>query len=116
MVQSFYDHTRDPQVLMETRRLLAYEIEALAEAPLLVVQTSPPENTFVPAGPRNIGVRGLVAPGAAVTINGKPVPVRDSGYFCQAWFMPDNQPVITVEVNENGAHRSVSRSFILEHE
>jgi len=116
VVQSFYDHTRDPQVLMETRRLLAYEIEALAEAPLLVVQTSPPENTFVPAGPRNIGVRGLVAPGAAVTINGKPVPVRDSGYFCQAWFMPDNQPVITVEVNENGAHRSVSRSFILEHE
>ncbi len=113
VVQSFYDHTRDPSVLMETRRALAAEIEALADDPLLVVQTSPPENTFVPAGPRNIGVRGLTEPGATVLINGKAVPVRDSGYFCLACFLPDDRPSITVAIDKDGAHRSATRSFIL---
>jgi hypothetical protein len=113
VVQSFYDHTRDAAVLMETRRMLAGEIEALESGPLLVVQTSPPENTFVPAGPRNIGVRGLVAPGASVTINGSGVPVRESGYFCRAFFMPDDKPVITVIVTESEDARSTQRSFIL---
>ncbi len=116
VVQSFYDHTRDPGVLMDTRRQIAAEIEALDAAPLLVVQTSPPENTFVPAGPRNVGVRGLAAPGAAVTINGKAVPVRESGYFCLAYFMPDDTHVITVTVTENVREHSTTRSFLLEEE
>ncbi len=113
VVQSFYDHTRDPGVLMETRRALAAEIEALAADPLLVVQTSPPENTFVPAGPRNIGVRGLAGPGATVLVNGAPVPVRDSGYFSLPCFLSDNKPTITVSVEKDGVERSVTRSFIL---
>ncbi len=116
VVQSFHDHTRDPAVLMETRRQIAEEIEALDSAPLLVVQTSPPENTFVPAGPRNVGVRGLVAPGAVVTINGKAVPVRESGYFCLAYFMPDDTPAIKVTVTEGGREHSTTRSFLLEQE
>ncbi len=116
VVQSFYDHTRDPDVLMEARRAIAEEIEALQSAPLLVVQTSPPENTFVPAGPRNIGVRGLVAPGASVTVNGSAVAVRESGYFCMTHFMPGDKPVIAVTVEESGEQRSAARSFILERE
>ncbi len=116
VVQSFYDHTRDAAVLLETRRLVAGEIDALESGPLLVVQTSPPENTFVPAGPRNIGVRGLVAPEATVTVNGKAIPVRASGYFCAAVFMPDDRPEITVTVEEKGRTRSAVRSFILERE
>lgn len=116
VVQSFYDHTRDAAVLIETRRMIADEIVALHNEPLLVVQTSPPENTFVPAGPRNVGVRGLTNPGATVTINGKNVPVRESGYFCLAYFMPDDQPVITVTVEQDGKQRSAARSFILQKE
>jgi hypothetical protein len=114
VVQSFYDHTRDPNALLAARRAVAQEIEALDSAPLLVVQTSPPENTFVPAGPRNIGVRGLVAPGATVTVNGGAVPVRESGYFCKPHFMGDDAPTITVAVKRNGTERIATRSFILE--
>ncbi len=114
VVWSFHDYTRDPNVLLETRRAIAEEIEALQTEPLLIVQTSPPEGTVVPAGPRNIGVRGLVPPGATVTLNGKPVKnVRPSGYFLQAHFMPDRAPTITVTVEHQGNKRTIKRTFRL---
>jgi len=114
VVWSFYEYTRDPQTMLETRRVIAREIEGLSTEPLLIVQTSPPEGTVVPAGPRNIGVRGLVRPGAKVAINGRPVKnVRPSGYFLQAYFMPDNNPTITITVEHNGKKRIVERTFKL---
>ena len=88
--------------MFDTRKAVAREIEVLTTGPMLVVQTSPPEGTVVPAGPRNIGVRGLVAPGAKVMLNGKPVEnVRPSGYFLQAHFMSANNPTITNDVSRN---------------
>jgi hypothetical protein len=100
--------------MLDTRELIAREIETLQTEPLLVVQTSPPEGTVVPAGPRNIGIRGLVPPGAKVTINGKPVQnVRPSGYFLQAYFMPDSKPTITITVEHKGKRRSTQRTFKL---
>ena len=74
VIWSFHDYTRDPNVLLETRRAIAEEIESLQSAPLLVVQTSPPEGTPIPAGPRMVNVRGLVPPGATVKLNGEPCP------------------------------------------
>ncbi len=113
VIWSFYDYTRDPQVLLETRRAVAEEIEALQNAPLLVVQTSPPEGTPIPAGPRMVNVRGLVPPGAQVLLNGQPVPnVRPSGYFYQCCFLNDD-PTITVTVDYQGAQRTVRRTFPL---
>jgi hypothetical protein len=114
VVWSFHDYTRDPNVLMQTRRRIAEEIEALRTPPLLVVQTSPPEGTVVPAGPRNIGIRGLVPPGATVKLNGKSIGgVRPSGYFVHAYFMPDDKPTITLTVESQGKNRSVQRTFKL---
>jgi hypothetical protein len=114
VVWSFYDYTRDPEVMFNTRQAIAREIEQLTTEPLLVVQTSPPEGTVVPAGPRNIGVRGLVPPGARVTLNGKPVQnIRPSGYFFQAHFMPSNNPTIAITVEHNGKKRTVERAFRL---
>jgi hypothetical protein len=114
VVWSFYEHTRDPDIILDTRHAIAREIEELLTKPLLIVQTSPPEGTFVPAGPRNIGVRGLVQPGAKVTINGKPVKnVRSSGYFLQAHFMMANNPTIEVAVEHNGKKRTTERRFRL---
>jgi hypothetical protein len=114
VVWSFHDYMRDPSVMLDTRELIAREIETLQTEPLLVVQTSPPEGTVVPAGPRNIGIRGLVPPGAKVTINGKPVQnVRPSGYFLQAYFMPDSKPTITITVEHKGKRRSTQRTFKL---
>ena len=78
------------------------------------VQTSPPEGSVVPAGPRNIGVRGLAPPGAKVLLNGRPIGnIRPSGYFFQAYFMPDGKPEIVVTVEHEGKRRSVSRTFRL---
>ena len=68
----------------------------------------------MPAGPRNIGVRGLVRPGAKVTVNGRPVKnIRPSGYFLQAYFMPENNPTITITVEHNGKKRTAERTFRL---
>ena len=114
VVWSFHDYTRDPNVILNTREAIAREIEGLQIKPLLVVQTSPPEGTVVPAGPRNISVRGLVPPGAKVTLNGKPVKnVRSSGYFLYAYFMPDNKPTISITVEHNGRKHSIERTFKL---
>ncbi|MBN1346625.1 MAG: DUF4091 domain-containing protein [Phycisphaerae bacterium] len=112
VIWSFHDYTRDPNVMLETRRAIAEEIEALQTEPLLVVQTSPPEGTIVPAGPRNVGIRGLAPSGATVLLNGKPlVNVRKSGYFLQAYFMPDDGATITVAVEHEGKKRTVQRTF-----
>jgi len=114
VVWSFYEYTRDASVMLDTRLAIAREIEQLSAGPLLIVQTSPPEGTVVPSGPRNIGVRGLVQPGAKVTLNGKPVRnVRPSGYFLQAYFMPANNPTITITVEHNGRKRTTERVFKL---
>ncbi|MBN2269879.1 MAG: DUF4091 domain-containing protein, partial [Sedimentisphaerales bacterium] len=114
VVWSFYEYTRDGDVMLDTRSVIAREIEQITTEPLLIVQTSPPEGTVVPNGPRNIGVRGLVEPGAKVTINGSPITnVRSSGYFLQAYFMPANNPTITITVEHNGRKRTAERTFKL---
>ncbi|MBN1902970.1 DUF4091 domain-containing protein [Candidatus Sumerlaeota bacterium] len=112
IVQSFYEHTRNPIILLETRKEIAGEIEALEKEPLLIVQTSPPEETFIPAGPRHLTVRGLVTLGATVTINGQPVgDVRESGYFTQVLFLENNQERIHIEAKLNGKKSLVKRRF-----
>jgi hypothetical protein len=114
VIWSFHDYTRDPNVLFETRKLVAEEIEALRSLPLLVVQTSPPEGTVIPAGFRLINIRGLASPGDRVMLNGKPViNVRPSGYFLQAYTLPDDQNTVTVTVEHEGKKRSVMRTFKL---
>ena len=114
VVWSFHEYARDSDIMLDTRDAIAREIERLSTEPLLIVQTSPPEGTVVPSGPRNIGVRGLVQPGAEVSLNGKPIKnVRDSGYFLQAYFMPDNNPRITITVEHNGKKRTAERIFRL---
>jgi len=114
VVWSFYEYTRNANVMLNTRNAIAREIEGLQTEPLLIIQTSPPEGEFVPSGPRNIGVRGLVPPGAKVTLNGKPIQnVRPSGYFLKAHFMSENNPTITITVEHNGTTRTAKRTFKL---
>jgi hypothetical protein len=113
VIWSFHDYTRDDQVMLGTRRAIAEAIEALQAEPRLVVQTSPPEGTVVPAGPRAINVRGLAPPGAKVTVNGESVNLRASGYFCRAVFLGDDRPAVTVEVEHAGRKTTARRSFRL---
>ena len=114
VIWDFCGYTRDPEVMLDTRGALAEEIEALQTEPLLYVQTSPPEGTVFPEGPRNLGIRGLVSPGAKVTINGDPVEdIRPSGYFRRYHFIPNGEPTVTIEVEYNGKKRTVRRTFRL---
>ncbi len=114
VVQSFYDHTRDPDVLLDTRRAIADEIEALSASPLLYVQTSPPEGTATPAGPIMINVHGIASSGAKVTINGRPVipdNITQSGCFVDAVFIDAAKPEVVVTAETDGVARTVTRSF-----
>ena len=115
VIWSFHDYTRNPDILLNTRRTIAEEIEALEEGPLLIVQTSPPEGTFVPEGPRFISIRGLAQPGAEVTVNGKPADnITSAGYFYQYHFFRDGNPTIEVETEYEGRTRRAARTFKLE--
>jgi hypothetical protein len=114
IVHSFYDHTRDPQVLLDTRTAIADEIEGLDGKPLLYVQTSPPEGTTTPYGPITINVRGVTTPGAKVTINGKPVieqNVSAKGSFIGTVFITRAEPEIVVTAELGGVTRTVKRAF-----
>ena len=114
VIESFHDYTRDDSVLLDTRRAIAEEIESLKAKPLLIVQTSPPENTVLHHGPLNACVRGLTSPGAKVTINGKVSEnITPNGYFTQAHFFSDGKQTITVTAELNGQKQTVVRKFKL---
>ena len=114
VIWDFCGYTRDPQLMLDTRNAIAEEIEALENEPLLYVQTSPAEGSVFPEGPRNLGIRGIVQPGAKVTINDDPVDdIRPSGYFRRYHFLLDVDPVITITVEYNGKKRTVTRTFNL---
>lgn len=114
VVQSFHDHTRDPEVLMATRRDIAEEIENLDARPLLYVQTSPMDRSLTSEGPIHINIRGITSPGAKVTINGQPViteNVSSKGVFLGFTFISKEKPGITITAELDGEVRTVSRSF-----
>lgn len=116
VVQSFYDRTRDPEALLRTREAIADEIESLDARPLLYVQTSPPEGTVTPAGPTMINVRGVVTPGAAVSINGQPVVpgnISPKGYFIGEVFIEAGKAEVVVEATLDGSVRQCKRTFMM---
>jgi hypothetical protein len=114
VVQSFYEHTRDPKVLLGTRRVVADEIEALEAEPLLLVQTSPPEGTVTPAGPITVNIRGITTPGAKVTVNGKALPAQNvsaKGCFIDARMITAKEPELVITAELNGKTRLMKRTF-----
>ena len=116
VVQSFYDHTRDGQVLLDTRAAIADEIEALDASPYLYVQTNPADGSVTPEGPIMINVRGAATPGSKVSINGEAVPatqVNADGTFIAMIFLTAEKSKITVTIEKDGVTRSVVRSFIV---
>ena len=114
VVQSFYEHTRDPKVMLDTRRAVADEIEAVDTEPLLLVQTSPPEGSLTPAGPITVNIRGLTTPGAKVTVNGKALPTQNispKGCFIDARMITAKEPELVITAELDGKTRLVKRAF-----
>jgi hypothetical protein len=81
VVPSIAAWERDPARIAATRHAIADEIIALDQAPLLLVQTEPPAGSTLINGPIVVEVRGIVEPGAKVTVGGRRVEVRDDGTF-----------------------------------
>lgn len=114
VIWGFHDYTRDPQILLDTRREIAEEIECLGDDFYLYVQTSPADRAVFPHGPRNLGIRGLVPPGAVVTVNGVKVEnIRPSGYFLLYHFLLDGEPDVVIRADYKGRTRTITRSFTL---
>jgi len=114
VVQSFYDHTRDPKVLLDTRAAIADEIEVFDATPLLYVQTSPPEGTFTPEGPTMINVRGVATPGSKISLNGVPIipaNISAKGCFIGEVFLNAKTPEIVIKAELNGVTRECRRVF-----
>jgi hypothetical protein len=110
VVTSFYDHSRNPNDLFETRRAIAREIEALGRPDSVYVQTEPPEGTTIPFGVRVINVRGVAEPGATVKVNGIEIhDVGADGTFVAARYI--NDPTVTIEVSKDGKTTTVTRTF-----
>lgn len=103
VVRSFRHYTRDPTVLLRTRRAIADEIEAVESGPLRLVQTSPPDGFAVPGWPRVANLWGIADTGSQVTVNGRPVAnMTGRGVFYQALFLADDQEEIVVEARKDG--------------
>ncbi|MHB1001149.1 MAG: DUF4091 domain-containing protein [Armatimonadota bacterium] len=114
VVQSFYDHTRNPEVLLATRGAIAEEIETLDSKPLLYVQTLPIDGSLIPEGPVNINIRGITSPNAKVTINDQPVipgNISSKGVFIGNIYISKAKPDILISVELDGIKRTVTRSF-----
>jgi len=115
VVRTFHDYTRDEKVMLDTRRAIAEEIEALKNSPVPVIQTSPPEGATIPAGSRLIIIRGLATPGARIKIDGQEITnIRKSGYFYHFNYnLPDGHPTIKFEVEHKGKKHTLTRTFML---
>lgn len=111
--QSFYRYNHDPPVLLETRRTVAREIEALNHKPMLFVQTSPPDGSEIPYGPRLANVYGVTEPGAKISINGR---VRGhaaaDGTFELHHFVRDDGTV-SVTAETSAGTLEAERQFVL---
>jgi hypothetical protein len=109
---SFRDYTRDPAVLLSTRRMIAEEILAVEEGPLRILQTSPPDGSPVPGAPRVANVWGIAEAGSEVSIDGQAVPnVLENGVFYQAVFLGVEAKEIVVEVRKGARSAKAVRSL-----
>ncbi|MDO4588165.1 MAG: DUF4091 domain-containing protein [Planctomycetia bacterium] len=106
-------HTElDASKIEQTRLVLAQEIEAASgvNAPRLIVQTFPKDNSVVYWGPNVIELYGITIPGAKVTIDQKEIPVNPDGTFSlNIW----KKGSYTVEISAtlNNQTSKTTRSF-----
>ncbi len=111
VVPDIADTQRDPAKIMAARKAVAEEIIALNRPPLLVVQTEPPAGSTLVEGPINVEVRGITLPGAVVTVNGRRIDVRPSGYFASTTRPAGEDHQVVVEVEQAGKKKVAARRF-----
>lgn len=111
VVPSFYEWTREPDVLYAARRQAIEETLDLDRAPRVLVQTTPLERSPVAPGCA-IDVHGWAEPGTTLTVNGRKVPVEPDGLFL-AQTPVGRDGAIVVEARCSGGVKRLVRRFKL---
>lgn len=96
----------DPAKIQAVRWQIAEEIAAALQPPLVLLETEPAEGTTLVEGPVAVEVRGVVQPGAAVRVNGRPVEVSADGRF-----VARTGAQIRIEVEHQGKKKELRRTF-----
>jgi hypothetical protein len=111
VVPALTDTEIDPVKIVAARDAVADEIVALDRAPLLLVQTEPPDGATVVHGPITIEVRGLTEPGAAVKVNGRAVRVGKDGQFTHVASFGASGGELRVTARHGGKEAAAVRRF-----
>ena len=107
--------TGNPEVLYDAKLAILRELLDLDLSPRLLVQSNPPEGSTVIDHTGLVEVFGLSDPGTTVAVNGKAVPVDESGYFATAVSLTVDQNVVWAEAKSAKGERSLQRSFRVIH-
>lgn len=120
VVMNIRDHTQDPKVLYNAKKLIIEELNGFDTTPRLYVQTDPAEGTSLTRH-SSVAVYGWTVPGTKILINGVEVPVNNQGMFLDQCGGDKIDPLkipfdgkITVEAIHSTNRKKITRKFIME--
>ncbi len=109
IIPTITGYVRNPDILMEVRRIVVENILEVKSRPLALILTKPPEWKTIISGPIMVIVKGVCENGSYVEVNGKPVEVRD-GYF-STYTHPTHNGEIVVKIVKDGFEKMIKRRF-----
>lgn len=109
LITDYHNHTRNPEVLYQARRQAIEEALALEQAPRVLFQTSPLEQSPVGKGCA-IDLHGWAEPGTLLRANGEPVSVAADGLFL-AQLPPSAEGRIVLEAEGKSGKKRLVRQF-----
>jgi hypothetical protein len=118
VVMSHVDHTTDPKMLYQAKKILIDEILKFNSAPRIYIQTNPMENSILTYH-SSVEVYGWTEPGTKIVVNGKEIPVNGQGFFLEQFWgdlldttkINLSQGIIRVQASNAKGSKEVLRYF-----
>jgi len=111
IVPGFADYERNPAAFRAVRRMLMEELATIDAPPLAVIACAPAAESDLPPGPIVVEIEGLVEPGAAVTMGGRPVEVGADGRFIARAFLSPRNETVEFTIARDGQKKTLRRHF-----
>lgn len=112
LVRSLTDYTTNTEDFYSARKLLASEIIAIDQHPLILLATDPSTNEELVTGPAVTKVYGFVEEGTILTINGNNVIVNTvDGSFIKAVGLTYSENILKVEATLKDKSKTFERKF-----
>jgi len=119
VVETFDQHTNDPQVFYRAKMEIIKEILSLNSSPEVYVQTNPAAGSIL-TNHSSVEVFGWTDPGNRIVINGKVIPVDSDGLFLEQFggeFIDSTKihlgNKIKVEVTGSAGSKLIERDFVI---